>query len=103
MKNTKKILAWLALSGLTVTGAMAEPAALTGAAAPVEIAVLERYPSWSVNAETGRWSVRANPADALLDRFWTYAQANSAALCAFTVEAEGDENTGVWSHVLQFY
>ena len=103
MKNAKKLLAWLALSGLTVAGAAAEPAALIRAAAPVEINGFERYPSCTVNAETGRWSVRANPADALLDRFWTYAESNSASVCAFALEIEGDANTGVWSPVLQFY
>ena len=101
MKNTKKLLAWLALSGMVVTGASAET--LSCAAAPMEIASLERYPSCNVNAETGRWSVRSNPADALLDRFWTYAEVNSASLCAFMLEIEGDINTGVWSPVLQLY
>lgn len=102
MKNSKKLLAWLLMSGLTVTGASAE-AALTRAAAPVEIAGFERYPSCIVNEETGRWSVRANPADALLDRFWTYAEVNSASVCAFALEIEGDADTGVWSPVLHFY
>lgn len=101
MMNTKKLLAWLALSGMIATGASAET--LSCAASAMDPADLERYPSCIVNAETGRWSVRANPADALLDRFWTYAEVNSASLCAFTLEIEGDADTGVWSPVLQVY
>ena len=103
MKNSKKLLAWLLMSGLTVVGASAESAALPRAAVPVEIADLERYPSCAVSEETGRWSVRANSADALLDRFWTYAQANSTSVCAFGLEIEGDADTGVWSPVLRMY
>lgn len=101
MMNAKKLLAWLALSGMIVTGASAQT--LSCAADPIELSSLERYPSCTVSAETGRWSVRANPADALLDRFWTYAEVNSASLCAFTLEIEGDADTGVWSPVLKIY
>jgi len=103
MKNMKKTLAWLLLAAMPMTGAAAETAALNRACAPAEAGVLERYPSWACDEATGRWTVRANPADALLDRFWTYAKNNSAALCAFSVEIEGDARTGVWTPVLRVY
>ena len=102
MKNMTRTLAWLLLAAMPVTGAAAE-SALTRAAAPVEEEQFSRYPSWNLNDETGKWTVRANPADALLDRFWSYAKNNSASLCAFTVELEGDADTGVRTPVLRVY
>lgn len=103
MKNMTKTLAWLLLAAMPMTGAAAETAALQRAAEPVEMRVLERYPSYAANSETGRWTVRANPADALLDRFWTYAKNNSSSVCAFSVEIEGDVLTDVWTPVLRVY
>lgn len=101
MKHTKKLLAWLLIAGLPATAA-AEAVTLDRAAAPVEAADFARYPSCTLG-DDGRWSVRSNPADALLDRFWDYAAANSASVCAFSLELEGDARTGVWSPVLQFH
>lgn len=102
MKNMTRTLAWMLLAALPVTGAAAETA-LSRASAPVEAGALERYPSWTCDDETGKWTVRANPADALLDRFWTYAKANSTSVCAFSVEIEGDVHTNVLTPVLRVY
>lgn len=102
MKRLGKVLVWVLLAAMVLTGtACAE--AIGCAAAPLEIQRFENYPSYALDGVSGKWSVRANPADALLDRFWTYIHANSAALCAFTLEAEGSALTGVWSPVLRFY
>lgn len=103
MNHTKKLIAWLLMAAMPATAAAAETVALPCAAEPVEAVVLERYPSYALDSETGLWSVRANPADALLDRFWSYAEVNSTALCAFSLELEGDVSTGIGSPVLQFY
>lgn len=103
MKNTKKALAWLLLTAMPMSGAMAETTTLSRAVAPLEVRTFERYPSWNSSDETGKWTVRANPADALLDRFWSYAKDNSSALCAFSIEIEGDLRTGIWTPVLRVY
>lgn len=103
MKNMKKTLAWLILATMPMTGAAAETFALNRAAAPIESQAFERYPSWTCSDETGKWTVRANPADALLDRFWSYAADNSASVCVFSVEIEGNSRTGIWTPVLRFY
>lgn len=102
MKKATKMLAWLLLAAMPVAGA-AETNVIERPAASVGMERLERYPSHEMDAETGKWTVRSNPAEALLDRFWTYAETNASALCIFAVEAEGSALTGVWSPVLRFY
>ena len=63
---------------------------------------LQRYPSYTENSN-GRWTVRSNGADALLERFWDEKSAYTQAFLVFTVEAEGHAETGVWQPVLRVY
>lgn len=77
--------------------ALAEP--VQRAAALLETENFEHYPSWTLDAKTGRWSVHSVQTDALLDRFWTYGRSNTLAV--FYLEAEGNAQTGVWSPVLK--
>lgn len=98
----KKTLLMLA-AVLAVTGTGAHAAPVERASAPLEIRNFEHYPSHSYDSVTGKWSVRANQADALLDRFWTYAVNNGVELCPFILELEGNAQTGVWTPVLRFY
>lgn len=102
MKNWKKTLAWMLLTAMPMTAA-AQAEAIERAASPVEMRSFERYPSHTYDEATGKWIVRANPADALLDRFWTYVETNSTAMCAFIVEIEGNAYTGVRTPVLRAY
>lgn len=99
MKNTKKMLAWMLLAAMPMTCA-ASAETVQRAAAPVEIRDFEHYPSCQSDAETGRWSLRANEADALIDRFEDYVDDNGGELCAFWLEAWGNALTGVWTPVL---
>lgn len=99
MKNTKKILAWMLLAAIPLTGA-ASAESVQRAAASVEIQDFEHYPSYSADAQTGRWSLRANEADAVAYRFEDYVDSNSGELCAFWLEVNGNAQTGVWTPVL---
>ena len=63
---------------------------------------LQRYPSYTENSN-GRWTVRSNGADALLERFWDEKSAYTQAFLVFTLEAEGHVETGVWQPVLRVY
>ena len=67
MKKATKMLAWLLLAAMPVAGA-AETNVIERPAASVGMERLERYPSHEMDAETGKWTVRSNPAEALLDR-----------------------------------
>ncbi len=104
MKKMTKLLAWMLLA--TLPAACAETAncapipAIERAARPAAQEAIERYPSYVLDAATGDWRVRANEADALLDRFDSYVRANGGELCMFYLEARGDSVTGVWSPVL---
>ena len=99
MKNTKKMLAWMLLAAMPLTGA-AHAEGVQRASAAVEIRGFEHYPSYICDAETGRWSLRSNEADALVYRFEDYAEDNSSDACAFWLEARGNALTGVWTPVL---
>lgn len=100
MKKTMVLLLCLVLWVLPFCQAFAQTAAL--AALPVFPADFEHYPSCFVNEETGRWSVQANQADALADRFWTYGTKYGSEVCVFYLAVEGDARTGVWSPVMRF-
>ena len=100
MKKTMVLLLCLVLCALPLCHGFAQTATL--AAAPVNPVDFEFYPSYSVNEETGRWSVQANQADALMERFWNYGTKYGTALCVFHLAVEGDVRTGVWSPVMRF-
>lgn len=100
----KRFFAWILIAAMLATGSTAACAAgLQRAAECMDIAEFERYPSFTWDESTGKWSVRTNQADGLMDRFWTYGKANSTALCAFAVELEGNAQTGIWTPVMRFY
>lgn len=99
MKRTKKVLAWMLLAAMPMTCA-AGAETVQRAAVPVEISNFEHYPSYNCDAETGRWSLRANEADALIYRFEDYVDDNGGELCAFWLEVRGNVITGVWTPVL---
>lgn len=103
MKNGKKLLAWMLLATLPTACAVAEDATLERAAKPLETAKYERYPSAQTDAASGKWTLHGVRADALLDRFWAYDAANGDEVCAFHLEVEGSEHTGVWTPVLRLY
>lgn len=103
MKGIKKLIIWFMAVVMMATGSGACAADIERAAQLPEIEALERYPSYVCDDATGRWSVRTNQADGLMDRFWTYGKANSTALCAFDVEIEGNARTGICTPVLRFY
>lgn len=103
MKKTRKMLTWMLLAAMPLTGAAAQAEALDCAAQPVEIENFERYSSYQYDEASGKWSVRANEADGLMDRLWTYGESNATPLCAFDIEVEGNALTGVWTPVLRFY
>lgn len=103
MKKAKKMLAWMMLAGMTVTGGAAQAEGIACAAAPLEIRSFEYYPSHTHDAETGKWSVRANEADALVERFWSYGLETGSRLCVFNLELEGNALTGIRTPVLRFY
>jgi len=103
MKKTKKMLAWMLLASMPMTGAAALAESVERASIPLEIRDFEHFPSYAFDSAAGKWSVRANPADALIDRFWDYGINYGTALCAFNLELEGNALTGVWTPVLRFY
>jgi len=94
------------LSALLATApvcAYGETTVVPRAAAPVEISSFERYPSYSLDEATGKWSVHTNQTDALLERFWDYDSRYNTELCIFHLSVEGNAQTGIWSPVLKFY
>jgi len=103
MKMLKTVCVWLLVMVMTASGCSAFAAGMECAAVPLDTAALERYPSFECNEEDGKWCVRTNQADGLLDRFWTYGKANSTPLCVFDIEIEGNVYTGVRTPVLRFY
>lgn len=103
MMKAKKMLAWMMLAGMTVTGGAARAEGIPCAAAPLEIRSFEYYPSHMHDPETGKWSVRANEADALVERFWSYGAETGSRLCVFNLELEGNALTGIRTPVLRFY
>lgn len=99
MKRTHKMLAWILLAAMPMTGAACAES-VQRAAAPVELCDFEHYPSFTGSSETGRWSLRANEADALVYRFEDYVDSSGGEFCAFWLEARGSLTTGLWSPVL---
>ena len=86
--------------------ALAGTACAQGIVRAAQLTEMERfahYPSYALDVETGRWSVNAYQADALVDRFWQYGIKNSSRIVVFHLAAEGDARTGVWTPVLRFY
>jgi len=99
MMNMKKALAWLLLASMPA--AAAETAEVMRAAAPMEIAAFEHYPSCTYDEAAGAWAVHSVQADALIDRFWNHRINYGETFCAFYLEAEGNVLTGVWTPVLR--
>ncbi len=87
-----------------LTCAMALLMMVSGAAAavrPVDFDALERYPAYTLDKETGAWSVNSYQADALTDQIWYYGRRYSTPAGVFYLAAEGDARTGVWTPVLR--
>ena len=101
MKNAVKMLLCMLMCLLTLTAACAQGVECAGKL--VEMESLQHYPSYTCDEETGKWSVHAYQADALMDRFWDYGKRNSSRTVVFHLAAEGDERTGVWMPVLRLY
>lgn len=99
MKNTVKILVCMLLCLMTLTCAYGAECA----GKLVDHESLLHYPSYVCDEETGKWSVHAYQADALMDRFWDYGMRSSQRMVVFHLAAEGDARTGVWTPVLRFY
>lgn len=99
MMNIRKALAWLLLASMPA--AAAETVEVVRAAAPMEIAAFEHYPSRSYDEADGKWSLHSVQADALIDRFWNHRINTGENFCAFYLEAEGNALTGVWTPVLR--
>lgn len=98
----KKAVIWLLAMAMCFGMAAAQAESLPLAAQALSMEALQRYPSYTENAK-GQWTVRSNGADALLERFWDEGSDYTQAFCVFTLEAEGDGNTGVWLPVLRVY
>jgi len=101
MKRMLKMVLCLFLAAAAVSAACAE--GVERAAQLMETERFAHYPSFVHDKETGKWSVQAYQADALLDRFWTYGSRNSSTTVVFHLAAEGDARTGVWTPVLRIY
>ena len=101
MKKTGKfLLGMMVAAAVSAASACAE---VPNAAQPLKAADFAHYPSYVQEETSGKWSVQAYQADALLDRFFDYGSRYNAEMCVFHLSAEGDARTGVWSPVLQFY
>lgn len=101
MKNAVKLVLCLLVAVMTISSACAS--GVECAAQLVELSTMEHYPSYACDPETGKWSVHAYQADALMERFWDYGMRSSSRSVVFHLAAEGDLYTGVWSPVLRFY
>ncbi len=99
MKNTVKMFLCMLLCLMTLS--CAQGAECAGKL--VDHESLLRYPSYACDEETGKWSVHAYQADALMGRFWEYGMRSSQRMVVFHLAAEGDARTGVWTPVLRFY
>lgn len=99
MKNTVKMLLCLMICLMLFTSAFGAECA----GRLVDHEELLRYPSYVCDQETGKWTVHAYQADALMDRFWEYGMRSSQRMIAFHLAAEGDVRTGVWTPVLRIY
>lgn len=99
MKQTMRLLACLLVLMMTASCAYGAQKA----AQLVEADALKHYPAYVMDNETGKWSVHAYQADALLDRFWNFGIKNSSFTAVFHLAAEGDMRTGVWTPVLRVY
>lgn len=99
----KKTMVWILTLMLCLSAATVQAAALPQAARIADHELLERYPSYALDAQSGKWSVRANAGDALIARFWEDGGPYADSLCVFVLEAEGNVNTGVMTPVLRLY
>lgn len=99
----KKTMVWILALMLCLSAVTAQAATLGQAAKLVDSKNLERYPSYTRNDESGKWSVRANAGDALIARFWADGAQYAESLCMFALEAEGNAKTGVMTPVVRFY
>ena len=103
MKGFKRVIVSALAAAMVLTGSAAGAAEIGCASEVLKTEAMERYPSYICDDVTGKWSVRTNQADGLMERLWTYGKANSTALCAFNLEIEGNAYTGVRTPVLRFY
>lgn len=101
MKNAVKMLLCLLMCLMVLSFACAQGVECAGKL--VELENLQHYPSYTCDEETGKWSVHAYQADALMDRFWDYGMRSSQRMVVFHLAAEGDARIGVWTPVLRFY
>ena len=101
MKKMVKMLLCMLMCAACLSVAAAQGVECAGKL--VELTDLEYYPAYTCDAETGKWSLHAYQADALLDRFWDFGMRNSQRTVVFHLAAEGDARTGVWTPVLRFY
>lgn len=100
----KKSLLWILVVFLALGAVSAQAqSALPQAADWRDPEAFVRYFSYTVDETTGKWSVRAPEADALLDRFWTDGADYDGQLCVFWPEIEGYLQNGVWMPVLRLY
>lgn len=99
MKKTVKALLCMLLCLLTTTCAYGADCAADW----MDHESLLHYPAYVCDEETGKWSVHAYQADALMGRFWEYGMRSSQRTVVFHLAAEGDVRTGVWTPVLRFY
>lgn len=99
MKQMMRLLACLLVLMMAASCALG----VEKAAQLTEMDALEHYPAYVCDSETGKWSVHAYQADALMDRFWSFGIKNSSFTVVFHLAAEGDVRTGVWTPILRLY
>ena len=99
----KKTVAWILTVALCLCGAAAQAAPLAQAARLTQPERFAHYPSYTLDEQTGTWSVRTNAADALVERFWAEGAPYAGSLCVFTLDTLGNAATGVLTPVLRFY
>ncbi len=104
MKGSNRFLPGIILLLLLPGLALAEPAGtISQAACPYNTDQFSRYSAYSRDEDSGKWTVHAFPADALMDQFWAYGESTAAALSVFHLELEGNAHTGVMMPVFRFY
>ena len=90
MKQMMKLLACVLALMMTASCALG----VEKAAQLVKMDAREHYPAYVCDSETGKWSVHAYQADALMDRFWSFGIKNSSFTVVFHLAAEGCPQTG---------
>lgn len=104
MKGSNRLLLGIILLLLLPGLALAEPAGtIPRAAGLYDADQFTRYSAYFRDEDSGKWTVHAFPADALMDQFWEYGENTAAALSVFHLELEGNAHTGVMTPVFRFY